>query len=495
MTTRSRALLCLGASTALIVLTGLLGPSAVVLTLPQRRPWLPPYWLDVHPSPWLVVALVLLALAIGGYGVHLGLCALAAGWRPRPSRLAGFGVLLVAAVALVPPMGSGDVLMYAAYGRIAELGGDPYVTSPQSAVHVTGPDPVIGATEPPWQHITSVYGPITTWLQQAAAWLGHGSTHATVWWLHLLNALAFAATGLLVARLANHDESRDKSRGESGGTQRALLLVLANPLLIWTVVAGSHNDAQAVLFAVAAFVVVRRTAFGSGLLLGVAGAMKLSMGLYGLALLWALRRSPRRLAALCAGSAIVLTGAYAVASRHAIGGLGGLSGYIAPHSPWKLLFSPLHLFVVPEPVARRIVTVAALATIVVVAVLLARALPSPATTGPEIDDPTPAAVRTAAILSLAWLFCWPYTLPWYDLIAWVPLAALGAGGLDRLLLARTLIVAAAYVPGRVVELPAGLALITARLRDTVAVAAEIALFALLARWCLRHRRRQWTHEP
>jgi alpha-1,6-mannosyltransferase len=484
-----RTLLCLGGSTALIVLTGLLGPSAVVLTLPQRRPWLPPYWLDSHPSPWLVVALVLLALAIGGYGVHLGLRALAAGWRPRPARLAGFGLLLVAAIALVPPMGSGDVLMYAAYGRIAELGGDPYITSPQAATAVAGADPVIGATEPPWQHITSVYGPITTWLQQAAAWLGGGSAHATVWWLHLLNALAFAGTGLLAARLASSDESR----GESGGAQRALLLVLANPVLIWTVVAGSHNDAQAVLFAVAALAVVRRTAFGSGLLLGVAGAMKLSMGLYGVALLWALRRAPRRLVALCAGSGLVLGGAYLVASPHALGGVGGLSGYVAPHSPWKLLFSPLHLFVVPEPVARRIVTVAALATIVLVAVLLARALP-PAPEGGD-GDPTPAAVRAAAILSLAWLFCWPYTLPWYDLIAWVPVAVLGASGLDRLLLARTVVVAAAYVPGRVVELPAVLELVTTRLRDTVAVVAEIAVFALVFRWCLRHRRRQWTHEP
>lgn len=485
MSTQRRALLCLATSTALIVLTGLLGPSAVVLTLPQRRAWLPPYWLDTDPSPWLVVALVVAALAVGGYGVHLGLRALAAGWRPRPASLVGFGLLLVAAVTLVPPMGSGDVLMYAAYGRIAELGGDPYVTSPQA-----GPaDPVIGAAEPPWQHITSVYGPITTWIQQAAAWLGGGSTHATVWWLHLLNALSFAALGLLVARLAG--------RRENGGTQRALLLVLANPVLIWTVVAGSHNDAQAVLFAVAALVVVRGTAFGSGLLLGVAGAMKLSMGLYGLALVWALRRAPRRLAALCAGAALVLGGAYAVASPNATGGIGGLSGYVAPHSPWKLLFSPLHLFVVPEPVARRIVTAAALATIVLVAVLLARALPqpAPAVAPAQPDDPTPAAVRAAAILSVAWLFCWPYTLPWYDLIAWVPLAALGASGLDRLLLARTMIVATAYIPGRVVELPAVLGLVTARLRDTLAVVAEIALFALLVRWSLRHRRRQWSHEP
>ncbi len=485
------ATLCLGASLALFTATGLLGPSVVALTLPQRAAWRPPYWWDAHPPPWLVVTLALTGLVVGALGLYAGLRALSAGWTPNPRRLMALGIAGVTALTMVPPMASGDVLMYAAYGRIAARGGDPYLTAPTEYL-LRGPDPVVAAAERPWQTATSVYGPVGTWLQQAAAWVGGGSTHATVLGLQVTNSLAFLAAGLLAVRLAGRSP---RARA------RAVLCVLANPVLAWLVIAGAHNDAQAVVFAVAALVVVRRSPFAAGLLVGLGGAVKLTVGLYGLALLWALRRSPRAAAALCAGSLLTLAGTYAFAGPHVFDRVLAAPSFVSSGTPWRLLFGPLYLFVLPMPAARAVIAVASAVTTVLLAALLWRAVP-PAVRRPtsdpmaaadpdpaEASDPRPEAVRVAAVLCLAWVFTTQYSLPWYDLLAWAPLAGLVAGRLDSIVLARTSMMAAAYVPGRVVDLPAGVGFVTDRIRDTVTPLVQIAILVWLVRWCVSHRDR------
>ncbi|HEV2087363.1 MAG TPA: polyprenol phosphomannose-dependent alpha 1,6 mannosyltransferase MptB [Cryptosporangiaceae bacterium] len=474
-----RAMLLCALGFGLVALAGLLGPSVVAVTLPQREAWHPPYWFDVHPSPWLVVGLVFAALVCGAVGVHLGLRALAAGWQPRLRQLVGLGVGGVGAVALVPPMGSGDILMYAAYGRIAALGESPYVTAPAD-VSRTGYDPVASATELPWQEKTSVYGPIATWLQEAASRVAGESTHTTVMWLHLVNALAYVVVGLLVVVLAGRDP---------GARARAALLVLANPVLVWAVVAGAHNDAQAVMFAVAALVVARRSAFAAGrafaagVLVGLGGAVKLNVGLFGLALLWGMRRSKRSMAELCAGAALALVGTYGLVGPHAFDQIRAAGSYISTGTPWRLIFGPLHLLLLPIGVARAVIAVAALISIVLVAILLARALPMPVFPPAGPGDPTPDAVRAAAVLCLAWVLMTHYSLPWYDLVAWVPLALLAASPVDRLLLVRTAMMSAAYVSARVVVLPPTLDFLTTRLIDTVTPIVQAVVIVLLIRWC------------
>ncbi len=62
--------------------------------------------------------------------------------------------------AFVPPLGSADHLSYAAYGRIAAAGGDPYSVPPVD--WAGGHDPVTSAVEPPWTRTPSVYGPVAT---------------------------------------------------------------------------------------------------------------------------------------------------------------------------------------------------------------------------------------------------------------------------------------------------------------------------------------------
>ncbi len=65
-------------------------------------------------------------------------------------------------------------------------------------------------------------------------------------------------------------------------------------MLIWAVVAGAHNEALSVMFAVAGLLFMRKNPFLAGIGIGLAGCAKLSIGLWGLAMLWAYRRDRRR---------------------------------------------------------------------------------------------------------------------------------------------------------------------------------------------------------
>ncbi|HKE51757.1 MAG TPA: hypothetical protein VKE25_09615, partial [Actinomycetes bacterium] len=153
-----------------------------------------------------------------------------------------------------------------------------------------------------------------------------------------------------------------------------------------------------------------------------------------------------------------------------------------------------------DRVARNIITVLAWLTFALVSLLLTRSLPPATGVGGNINDdladPTPIAVRLAAALGLAWLLTATYSLPWYDVVAWAPFALLAASRWDWLLLARTSVLAAAYVPGRVVRLPAVLNQITKQLRGAVAPIAGVAFVGITVRWSgLPLRKRQAPTAP
>ena len=116
----------IAAAVATFWTVGLLGPSVVQPPLGSRT-LLPPWDIGAEPGAWLTAGLVAGALVVGATGLGAGWLALRTGWSPDPRRLLAAGVLAVAALVLVPPMGSADHLSYAAYGRIAVAGDDPYV--------------------------------------------------------------------------------------------------------------------------------------------------------------------------------------------------------------------------------------------------------------------------------------------------------------------------------------------------------------------------------
>src|SRR5215475_12752579 len=52
------------------------------------------------------------------------------GWRPNPRHLLLASAAVVAVMVSLTPVGSSDTASYAAYGRIAARGGNPYTTNP-----------------------------------------------------------------------------------------------------------------------------------------------------------------------------------------------------------------------------------------------------------------------------------------------------------------------------------------------------------------------------
>lgn len=446
-----RSLSAVGASVALMVLTAALGPSAAVPPLPGRRLGpLPPYAASAGPAAELVTALLAAAVLLGAAGLLGASRALARGWQPDPRRLVAAGALAAAALAVLPPIGSADPKSYAAYGRMAATGYDPYSTTPRQLAGKG--DPVGAAVEPPWQDSPSVYGPVATAEEALVAFVAGDSTLAAVGLLGLLNAGAFLLAGLILQRLS------DPAR-----RCRAALLWSLNPLVLQQVVAGAHLDALVVLAVVLALVTADSGRYGlaGGLAGGVAAAIKLPGGAVLLGLAWVERRSRPRLLRLTAGFAASVAGGYVAAGPHALDQVRRASRFVSRATPWRPLTEYLDGRYGVGP-SRSIVGIAALGVAGVLTLVLLRSLPQP--------DPAPPwiAARVTLAVSLAYLLAAPYALPWYDATAWALLALLPASTFDVLLLAHTTVLSLAYLPGRDTPLPTALTTVTSAVRNDIA---------------------------
>jgi hypothetical protein len=493
-------------SVAATFVVAVAGPSVMEPALPGR-PGQPPWAVDAHLSPYLAVGLTAAALAAGAVGLVLALRALRRGWSVPARVVLLAGLLAAVALTLVPPFGSSDQLSYAAYGRMLVTGHNPYTTTPAQLAALG--DPVARAVQD-WFTTPSVYGPLATAIQGLASLIGGTSARLTVFALGLANLAAFGGTGLLLHRT---------TRGDPDRQLRAALLWTANPLLLQLLVAGAHVDAQAVFFAVAAVAVMYGPrgqspfrAFTAGVLVGLGFAVKASDVLVGLGLAVALLLGPRPggrrlwlpLAGLTAGLGVTAVTAIALGGPAMFGQLSRESDLVSIGSPWRVIRTLIHL-VAGGTAATDLVKAGAVALTVVIAVLLIRGLPGPGET-----------VVFAVVL--AWLFAWPYVLPWYDALAWallawspaakglawspaakgLPLAAWSPAGGDRaageavgwLLLARTTALGFAYLPARAsdVILPRGLAWMQPVIRHGITPAVLAAVTVWLMVLMLRTRR-------
>jgi len=97
-------------------------------------------------------------------------------------------------------------------------------------------------------------------------------------------------------------------------------------------------------------------------------------------------------------------------------------------------------------------------------------------------DPLTIALRTALVLSVAWLITSMYTLSWYDLLAWIPLAVLAASKLDKIMLIRGAALSLAYVPGRAIDMGPALDFTATRMRDTVSPIVQMAMILAVILW-------------
>jgi len=422
----------IGAAILVMIGVSAAGPSAAVAAMPHPAAG-PPWWLAVRLRPGLATVALWAAAVAGWGGVIAGLAAMARGWSP-PVRLLLTGALVaVAALTVLPPAGSTDVLSYAIDGRIVVTGHSPYVMTP-GQLRRTG-DPIARLAPPTWVNNPSIYGPLATAEEWAAAELGGTSAARITFWLKLWNALAFGAVALVLDRLLRSDPAR---------RARAHLLWSVNPLMLWAMIAGGHIDGVATALGFCGLVVLRVRppteavngirAFTAGLLTGAATACKVTFGLFGLGVLWASRRSPLALAGLL----VALVPGYVITGWPAVKALASRTQGATWDNFYQFIYRPFGYVASATSAPPGLTVAAALVTVALAALLLWR-LPAPE------GFADMAAVRPALALSLAWLFAWPFQRPWYDVMVICLIALYPASRLDGVILTRLLAGTTVYI--------------------------------------------------
>jgi hypothetical protein len=376
----------------------------------------PPWDLPTtHVSLGTASVALWIAVAAGTGGVIAGLAAIGHGARPSPRWLLIIAAIVVAVLTVLPPTGSTDAFDYAAYGRIVALGHSPYLMTPYHLRRVH--DALAGSVPVSWQHMVSVYGPLATVEQFLAAKLGGVSAARITFWLKLWNSVAFALVALVADRLQRADPAR---------RLRAHLLWTLNPLLLWDVVAAGHLDVLAAAAGLLGLLVLRwqpedqppppPRALASGALIGVAADIKANYALFGLGVIWTLRRWPASLAvAACAALAVAVPG-YAWFGMAAVRAVASRRNQASAGSFYDLL-----------PVPQSYLALIAAALVIAVALLALRRMPA--------GIPDLPAVRPALAVSTAWLLLWPYQYPWYATMIICLLIFYPASRLDWLVLA------------------------------------------------------------
>lgn len=474
------------AATAVTVAVAFSGPSAVTLKLGPRTNLLPPWYLPVSwisLGEWVVVPTLWVMLILGSLGLWISWRSVNAGWRPNNRKLFALGTGLSVASCLVPPLTSADVLMYAAYGRLQVLGLNPYNITP-AEVFRQAFDPLLIWTERPWQDTPSVYGPIASFSQWLAAVLGDGNMHNTVFWLQMFALVPFLITGAAAVKLAHGDPKLQT---------RAVLFVVMNPLMLWGVLIGAHNEALSVVFAITGLLFFRKHPFIAGIGIGLAGAVKVSMVFYGIAMVWGFRRDWRKLLQLVAGAAVPLALAYGLWMPNALMAAQRNTGYVSPGN-WGAWGMQALVPLFGDGPARQVVTTAGWLGLVVIAWMLSRVLPwrlvpgSPEDEDPRLD-PLTITVRTSVVLCTAWLVTTPWSFTWYDLITWAPLGLLWASRLDLIMIWRGAWLSVAWVTGRALQFGPEMQLVESFLRQQLNVAAQVGVGVAIVWWWW-----SWGHE-
>ena len=471
----------LAAAIGLLLLVGASGTSVAVPPLGPQG-WAPPS-LPWRLGSWTVVALQTTGYVLGGLSLwrHVR--------RPTPLRLRWWQLALLAAlVLLTAPFGTADHTNYAAYGRILVEGGDPWSVVP--ADWRGGADPVVDRVQDPWREATSVYGPVGTWLMGLAAWIGGEVARQVVWVWQVLVVAAWLGTRELLVRLGSPRPTVDR-------------WWTTNVLVLGAGVLGAHVDTLAVCAMAAALGLgLAHRPLLAGLATGLAASTKLTAGVVGIALLWALLARPRdahlpgemrggwrsRRSAgpalapalrLIGGTLLVLVPAHLLIGAHALRRITEAGGGISYAMPWRAVYTALDL-ATSEPVARTATTWLAAGGCVLLAIALWRLT----------DGLTElVAVRALFVLTTAYSLGAGYVLPWYELPQWlataVLLGLLSAEGWRRfrplllLLIARSTVLALAYVPGRV-QLPDDVETVTLGFRFVASPLATLAVWVALA---------------
>jgi hypothetical protein len=424
------ALTLSGTGLLLGMIVGATAPNAE--TIPLRLPLsiLPALG---HSEANVVIASIL--LYTGNILACLGLAGMlwahSQGWRPNPRHLLLASAAIIAVMVSLTPVGSSDTGSYAAYGRIAALGGNPYTTGPQAFL---GPhSPYTQAVGTLWKTQPSVYGPFATVIQSFAASIGGPHVSITVWALMILNGLAFIGVGILLLKT-------------SDDPVRATLFWTANPVLIQQLVSGGHLDTLVAAAAICAIQVSRRVMGNwgnwgdvlTGVLIGLACGIKINAVLIGLGLAWPLLRRHEWLRTTRITAVALITIAlqywpYGLVAMRPI--FGGLKLATLP-SPWRVLELIGGLFGAEPAVATVMGYLWPVAMIVVAWFVYQR-----------ISSDQPGEVVAPFALTYAWILVAPWVFAWYTGIAWVALTQVPRNRMTRWLTLVTVFLALCHSSG------------------------------------------------
>jgi glycosyl transferase family 87 len=235
----------------------------------------------------------LLALAFAAFALALGV----GRWRRALSMRT---VVIVTAALLVVgvnrwPRDSTDIWSYAAYGRMVSVyGASPYRHVPVEFSN----DRAIRRVKPMWQNTSSVYGPLWNEISAGVVSVTRTNSQSTRMWFQSLAALSVFLAVLLIAR-------RTRS-------PVAAALIGLNPLIIYDVVNGGHNDALVGLAILVGVLLASRERFALAALAIALGALVKLVALLGLVALivWILRKRGVRPAAIATavGGGVVAVG-------------------------------------------------------------------------------------------------------------------------------------------------------------------------------------------
>jgi hypothetical protein len=386
-----------------------------------------------HSETNVVIASIL--LYTGNILACLGLAGMlwahSQGWRPNPRHLLLASAAIVAVMVSLTPVGSSDTGSYAAYGRIAALGGNPYTTGPQAFLGPHNPYTVTVGTL--WKTQPSVYGPFATVIQSFAASIGGPHVNITVWALMILNGLVFIGVGILLLKT-------------SDDPVRATLFWTANPVLIQQLVSGGHLDTLVAAAAICAIQVSRRVLGNwgnwgdvlTGVLIGLACGIKINAVLIGLGLAWPLLRRHEwqrttRITLVALATVALQYWPYGLVAMKPI--FGGLKLATLP-SPWRV-FELIGALFGAEPAVATVMGYLWPVAMIVVAWFVYR----------RISSDQPGEVVAPFALTYAWILVAPWVFAWYTGIAWVALTQVPRNRMTRWLTLVTVFLALCHSSG------------------------------------------------
>ncbi|HEX8870522.1 MAG TPA: polyprenol phosphomannose-dependent alpha 1,6 mannosyltransferase MptB [Lentzea sp.] len=171
-----------------------------------------------------------LALAIAGAGLVVLSWALLGRANPDAQWSRRTLAWWCAPLVVAPPLFSADVFSYLAQGEVAARGLDPNVVSPAAGASAEA----VARVGVYWRETPSPYGPLFSTVERAIANLTGGDPVAGIVLYRLVAILGLLLVVWAVPRLAVLAGASES---------KALWLGVLNPLVLWHLVGGVHNDA------------------------------------------------------------------------------------------------------------------------------------------------------------------------------------------------------------------------------------------------------------